>query len=76
MTNIASERLKASIGALARSRAQPVPDVSPGCTFGAVVDERLRHLERSLQEVKQRLNGLIFVVIGAVLVEIATSLLG
>ena len=74
MLSTSSERLRACIGALGRGRSRPVPDVSPGCAFGAVVEERLRELERNIGDVKQRLNGLIFVVIGAVLVEIVTRL--
>lgn len=44
-------------------------NTSPGCAFGAVVEQRLLNLERSLSEIKARLNGLIFVVVGAVVVE-------
>ena len=47
---------------------QPGVDVSPGCAFGAVVGERLAELERNIGEVKGRLNGLIFLVIGAVVI--------
>ena len=34
--------------------------------FRAVMDERLRNLERQLDEVKGRVNGLLFLLAGAV----------
>jgi hypothetical protein len=33
--------------------------------FHAVVEERLRSLEKQLDEVKGRVNGLIFLIVGA-----------
>ncbi|MDP2954744.1 MAG: hypothetical protein Q8O76_15680 [Chloroflexota bacterium] len=45
-------------------------DLAPGCPFGALVEQRLRGLEERVDEVKARLNGLLFLVAGAVLVEI------
>ena len=77
---MAAERLKAELRKLGRAKASTMPeqrravDISPGCAFGAVVDQRLKDLERSLGEFKTRLNGLIFVVIGAVLLEIVLRL--
>ena len=77
---MAAERLKAQLRKLARAKASTMPeqrravDTSPGCAFGAVVDQRLKDLERSLSDFKSRLNGLIFVVIGAVLLEIVLRL--
>lgn len=51
-------------------------DASPGCAFGAVVEERLKDLERNIQEVKGRINGLIFLVIAAVVVQVIIRLVG
>ncbi|MBI2864886.1 MAG: hypothetical protein HYX94_10045 [Chloroflexi bacterium] len=45
-------------------------DLAPGCTFGALVEQRLNHIEIELAEAKGRLNGLIFLVVGAVMVEV------
>ena len=50
-------------------------DLTPGCAFGVVVDERLKEMERQLGEVKDRLNGLIYLVIGAVVVEVVLRLI-
>jgi hypothetical protein len=44
--------------------------------FRAVVDERLRSLERQLDEVKARVNGLIFLLAGTVAAQLIMRLLG
>ncbi|HZQ35977.1 MAG TPA: hypothetical protein VFD32_08595 [Dehalococcoidia bacterium] len=44
-------------------------------TFRATVEARLKALEAELAEVKGRLNGLLFLLAGAVLVQIALRLL-
>jgi len=38
--------------------------------FRAAVEQRLRSLERDIGEMKGRLNGLIFIVIGAVITQV------
>lgn len=43
--------------------------------FRAAVEERLRNLEANVAEVKSRLNGLLFLVAGAVLTQIVLHLL-
>lgn len=42
----------------------------PSIAFGAVVEERLRGLQQQLDEVKGRVNGLVYTLVGAVIVEI------
>ena len=65
---------------LARFRT-PAPDnahtvrLSPEA-FRAVVDERLRSLEHQLNEVKGRVNGLIFLLAGAVATQLILRLAG
>ena len=76
-----AEELAAAIRRLAakwrrRPGTQPEIDVSPACAFGAVVGQRLAELERNVGEVKGRLNGLIFLVIGAVVIEMILRLAG
>ena len=39
-------------------------------TFRVAVETRMRNLERDIGELKSRLNGLIFVVIGAVITQL------
>jgi hypothetical protein len=42
--------------------------------FRAATEERLRGLERELAEVKARVNGLLFLVAGAVVVQVVLGL--
>ncbi len=42
--------------------------------FRAATEQRLRSLEREIAEVKGRVNGLIFVVVGAVIAEVLLKL--
>ena len=44
--------------------------------FRAAAEERLRALEREVAEVKGRVNGLIFVVAGAVITQVVLRLVG
>ena len=66
---------------IARLRRRPSPEIepvgqlSPGA-FRAVVDERLRNLERQLDEMKGRVNGLIFLLAGAVATQVILKLFG
>ena len=43
--------------------------------FRAATEERLRSLEREVADVKGRINGLIFVVAGAVITQVVLKLL-
>jgi len=54
----------------------PPLEISPGCPFGALVEERLKDMERNIQEVKGRINGLIFLILGLMLAEVIMRLLG
>ena len=59
-----------------RSReAEPAVKLS-AAGFRAVVHERLRSLERQLDEVKGRVNGLIFMLAGAVAAQLVLRLMG
>ncbi len=48
---------------------------SSGSPFRAVVEERLRHLEQQLGELKGRVNGLIFLVAGTALTQVIIKLI-
>ncbi len=48
---------------------------SSGGPFRAVVEERLRHLEQQLGELKGRVNGLIFLVAGTALTQVIIKLI-
>ncbi len=52
------------------------PPRRPGsAAFHAVVEERLRSLEKQLDEVKSRVNGLIFLIVGVVVTQVVLGLL-
>lgn len=46
-----------------------------GAAFRAAVDHRLQALERQIDEVKGRINGLLFMVAGTALAEVIRGLL-
>jgi hypothetical protein len=61
--------------AISRFRPRPsadgdLPSRVSAAAFRAMVAERLRTVERDVADVKGRVNGLIFVVVGAVLTQI------
>ena len=70
-----SNELKDVLRKLRRPRA-PEVDLSPASTFDALLDQRLGHLERHVEELKTRINGLVFLVIGAVVAQIVLSFWG
>ena len=82
MENEISEKLGRSLRRLFRkartsNRASDIAfEVSPGCAFGAVLEERLKNMEGHIEELKGRINGLIFLLAGAVLVEVVMRLVG
>jgi vacuolar-type H+-ATPase subunit D/Vma8 len=47
---------------------------SGSAAFHAVVEERLRNLEKQLDELKGRVNSLIFLIIGVVVTQVILSL--
>lgn len=66
--------------ALARFRRRPEGRGDPrarisAAEFRAATEQRLRSLEREVAEVKGRINGLIFVVAGAVVTQVVLKLL-
>ncbi|MDE3095677.1 MAG: hypothetical protein KGK07_06725 [Chloroflexota bacterium] len=78
-----SRRLEGAIAWLVRRRdtrrrvdAAAVLDAMSAPAFRAVVAQRLRALERDLAEVRARINGLLFVVAGAVITQVVLRLFG
>jgi hypothetical protein len=66
--------------AIARFRRRPAdgggsPTRISAAEFRAATEQRLRSLEREVAEVKGRVNGLIFVVTGAVVTQVVLKLL-
>ncbi|MHB8377055.1 MAG: hypothetical protein ACYDEB_08885 [Dehalococcoidia bacterium] len=78
-----SRRLERAIAWLARRRdahrhagADAALAAMSAPAFRAVVAQRLHALERDLAEVRARINGLLFVVAGAVITQVVLRLLG
>ena len=67
-----SDELKDAIRRL-RKPSSPHVDLSPASTFDAVLEQRVSQLERHVDEVRTRVNGLVFLVAGAVVVQVVTS---
>lgn len=63
-----SDRLEAAIRRLARRRHEG----DAGGTRRARFEERLRALERDVSDIKARVNGLLFTVVGALAAEVVT----
>lgn len=64
-----------------RSRPQAPPGdqpprVAPCCPFAAVLEQRQSELERELEEVRGRINGLLFLLAGTVLTQVVLKLMG
>ena len=78
---MASERLHQALRRLRKnggagvSATLPVEvELGPGSTFEALLDQRMSSLEAAVGELKERVNGLIFLVVGAALVQVVLRL--
>ena len=69
---MSSDDLKKAIRGL-KSSAQAGVDLSPRSPFDALLDARLKTLERQVEELKGRVHGLMFLVAGAVVVQVVLS---
>jgi hypothetical protein len=49
-------------------------DTSPESPFEALLDLRMKALERQVEEVKGRVNGLLFAVIAAIVIQLVLGL--
>lgn len=58
-----------------RRPAPPPVDLRPPTAFDALLEQRIAALERTLDDLKGRVNGLIFLVVGAVVVQIILGFL-
>jgi hypothetical protein len=69
----ALERVLRRAGRRRAVQQEPAEQLSPAA-FRAVADERLRSLERQLEELKSRVNGLLFLLAGAVATQVLLRL--
>ncbi len=76
---MASEKLKEALRQAqdrwGKPRELPAVSLSPTNTFEALLDERIKALEKSIGEIKGRINGLLLTVVGAVVVQVVLNLL-
>jgi hypothetical protein len=72
-----ASKLERALARFRRQRPAQKEDAKPGSDdpFRAVVEERLRHLEQQLGEVKGRVNGLIFLVAGTALTQVIIKII-
>ena len=54
----------------------PIITLGPATTYEAVTRQMVNAIEDDLREIKMRLNGLLFLVAGAVLTDLALRLVG
>ncbi|MBI4337032.1 MAG: hypothetical protein HY683_04295 [Chloroflexi bacterium] len=71
---MAPSELEKALRRLRPSRP-PTVDLGPVTTFDALLDQRIRALEQGMDELKGRVNGLIFLVVGAVVVQVVLGFL-
>ncbi len=72
---MAKGRLEDALGRLAsrwRARGPQPPQISlsPGCAYGVRYAQALEDLQKEVAEMKARLNGLLFLLAGAVALEV------
>jgi hypothetical protein len=71
--------LAAAVAAVRRPRAGPARgdgvDLAPCCAYELQSREMIEALARDLGEVRARINGLLFLVAGAIVVDIALRLI-
>ena len=70
-----SSELKDAFRRLRRPQRSDV-DLSPASTFDALLDQRLGHLERHVEELKKRINGLLLMVTAAVVAQVVLRIWG
>jgi len=63
------EELKGEVTRLRRGQSQSSVNLEPGTAYEAVTRQMVEGLRDELREIRGRINGLLFVMIGAVGVE-------
>ncbi len=69
-----TDGLKQTIARFKKARSGPVKagvNLNPDSAFEAMLDIRLQELRRQVGEVRSRVNGLFFFVLGAAIVQVA-----
>ena len=76
MTMMSSERVLSDSAVVSGSgRREPI-SLEPGCAYEVVTRQMVVGLSEELREIKTRLNGLLFMVAGSMLLEVLNRLIG
>lgn len=54
----------------------PAVDLEPKSTYEVITRERVAHIEDNLKEIRYRVNGIFYLVIGSVLLDVVLRWLG
>ncbi len=73
MTPSGAERLKASVGRLRRP-APPIFEPDPSNAFEVLVAERIKFIQRDVDQIRTRLNWLFCLIVGAAIANVVLSL--
>jgi hypothetical protein len=69
-----SEAIRRESRRLARQLRPRRPHLGPDSAYDALLDQRLSSLAAQVAELKSRVNGLIFVIVAAVLTDLVVRL--
>jgi len=70
---VAPKAIEQALRRFARPKRPPV-SVAPDTPFDALLEQQLKALERQVEELKGRVNGLMFAVVAAVIVQLVLGL--
>ena len=71
---MAPKAIEEALRRLARRTKKPPVSTAPDTPFDALLEQQLKALERQVEELKGRVNGLMFAVVTAVIVQLVLGL--
>ena len=70
-----AKELNSAIRRLRKGRPPQGVNTSPDSPFEALLELRMKALERQVEEVKGRVNGLLFAVLAAIVIQLVLGLI-
>ena len=70
------EELKAEVGRLRRPKPGLGIDLEPASAYEAVTRQMVEGLRDELREIRSRINGLLFIMVGTVVTEVTLRIAG
>ena len=70
-----SRALREALGRFRRRPEKEGVDLSPDTPFDALLDLRIGAIEKQVEELRGRLNGLMFTILGAVVIQVLLGIL-